>query len=356
VTTPNLLQPGLAHPYAPMSPAALADFVHVPIEEVYRWLDLGLPKTDVGLIDLFACSNWLCWGYLHRCPALARRWRTYLTFFASFVAGMDRPRYVRWEQQRRIYLPTPTTTLSWWIPRAEQTANQQLDQMAPPTASGFIVDEETSWWRLERQLPEAEPTVTLSCQARLTPRAALSSTQDDHAILWQLMREVAGTFQYLYRHHPHADYAADLVTGKIIQPRWSGSCLDCAMTLASLLSDRQRPWRLVTGIVAQSAIANPHFWLETEIAGGEWIPLDPSLPAIVRMVGGDWQTAAAAWTGGLDARRVTIGTVGPGIAGIPGGSTVGSLIGEAVTDKKNAWACLDWVCGDCEATFTEMSE
>ena len=127
------------------------------------------------------------------------------------------------------------------------------------------------------------------------------------------------------------------------------------MALASLLSDRQRPWRLVTGIVAQSTIANPHFWLETEITGGEWVPLDPSLPAIVRMVGGDWQTAAAAWTGGLDARRVTIGTVGQGITTIPGGSTVGSLIGEAVADNKNAWACLDWVCGDCEATFTEMA-
>ena len=350
-----MLHPELAHPYAPMSPVALADFVHVPIEEIYRWLDLGLPKNDVGLIDLFACSNWLCWGYLDRCPALARRWRTYLTFFAPYVAGMDRPRHIRWEQQRRIYLPTPNATLTWWIPRIQPTANQQIEKNALLNPSGFIVEEENSWWRLKRELQTADSAVILTSEVRLTPRVALSTTHDDHALLLLLMREVAGTFRYLYRHHPHAEYAVELSTGKFAQPRWSGSCLDCAMALASLLSDRQRPWRLVTGIVAQSTIANPHFWLETEITGGEWVPLDPSLPAIVRMVGGDWQTAAAAWTGGLDARRVTIGTVGQGITTIPGGSTVGSLIGEAVADNKNAWACLDWVCGDCEATFTEMA-
>jgi hypothetical protein len=27
-------------------------------------------------------------------------------------------------------------------------------------------------------------------------------------------------------------------------------------------------------------------------------------------------------------------------------------MGEAVADGINAWPCLDWVCGDCEAEFT----
>jgi hypothetical protein len=181
-------------------------------------------------------------------------------------------------------------------------------------------------------------------------------SSNDYQLLLHLMCEVAGNFQYIYRHHHQAEYALAFSDNTFAQPRWSGSCLDGAMTLAALLSEHQRPWRLVTGIVAQSAIANPHFWLETEMAGGEWIPLDPSLPAIVRMVGGDWKLAAKAWTGGLDARRITIGTVGQGITAIPGGSSVGSLIGEAMVDGQSAWACLDWVCGDCEATFTEIGE
>jgi hypothetical protein len=120
-----------------------------------------------------------------------------------------------------------------------------------------------------------------------------------------------------------------------------------------------RPWRLVAGLVANTAIANPHFWVEAEVAGGRWAPLDPSLPAIVRMVGGDWRAAARAWTGALDARRVTLGVVGAGLPGIPGGGSIGSAIGEAVATgadgvARSAWACLDWVCGDCEAEFSEL--
>jgi hypothetical protein len=30
-------------------------------------------------------------------------------------------------------------------------------------------------------------------------------------------------------------------------------------------------------------------------------------------------------------------------------------MGEAVADGRNAWPCLDWVCGDCEAEFSESA-
>ena len=127
------------------------------------------------------------------------------------------------------------------------------------------------------------------------------------------------------------------------------------MALASLLEERGRPWRLLSGVVADSRIANPHFWIETETTDGRWAPLDPTLPAIVRMVGGDWRAASRAWSGVCDARRVTLGVVGAGRAEIPGGASVGSLMGEVVVDGRNAWPCLDWVCGDCESEFSERA-
>jgi hypothetical protein len=29
-------------------------------------------------------------------------------------------------------------------------------------------------------------------------------------------------------------------------------------------------------------------------------------------------------------------------------------MGEVIADGRNAWPCLDWVCGDCDAQFATL--
>ena len=349
-----MISPGSAHPYAPIDPDGLAEFLHVTRDEVNYWLDNGLPTTPDGLIDPFACSNWLCWGYLERCPVLARRWRTYLIFFAPFVAGQDRSRSVKWQQVRHLYTEESVENVQWSIARGINTESQICDDNEVISAPSFDYEHDEQWLHFNSKTVDPLLEIHTERHVRIMPRHTLTEQSSEFNELHKAVEEVAGNFRYEYRHHQHAVHrAAILGTGKP-EVQWSGSCLDCAMTLGALLTDRHRPWRMIAGKVAHSQIANPHFWLETQIAGGDWVPLDASLPAIVRMVGGDWQKAARAWTGNLDARRITLGVVGPGITTIPDGSTLGSMMGEAVINKRNAWTCLDWVCGDCEGTFTEL--
>lgn len=351
----SFLLPGHAHPHGPCRPAELARFVHVNIEQVLRWVALGLPTLPDGRIDPFAASNWLSAGHLDECPALARRWRTYLVWFAPFVAGQDRARRVRWTRTHRLYLPEAPTRLTWWLPAPGTALGQQVLAVRPPVAGTLVTADDGLFHRLEGMPTDATPTARGEADLALTPSAILAPGDDDQRILAPLVEDVAGTFRYEYRHHRPDDWAL----GVPLSLRTDGSCLDCALALAARLDGISRSWRLVAGLVANTAIANPHFWIEAECAGGRWAPLDPSLPAIVRMVGGDWRAAARAWTGALDARRVTLGVVGSGLSGIPGGSSVGSSMGEAVVvdgagTARSAWSCLDWVCGDCEAEFSEI--
>lgn len=349
-----LLHPGPRHPYAPMSWRALAAFVHVPVAEIRQWVDDGLPQVADGLIDPFACANWLCWGRLDRCPTLARRWRGYLVFFAPFLADQDRPRRLHWRRTQRLYLPAPAARIQWWLARPVVHAAQAVEHGPAPTLDGCTTTREDEWWQLAGTSAADEPTVVFSAQVDLAPQRVLSHGSDEHRELALLVEQVAGTFRYEYRHHQPWEYGEALAGGRI-QARVDGSCLDCAMALGAVLQERGRPWRLLAGVVADSRIANPHFWLETRTTGGVWAPLDPTLPAIVRMVGGDWRAAARAWTGACDARRVTLGVVAAGVPGLPGGPTVGSLMGEALVDGRNAWPCMDWVCGDCESAFNEIA-
>ena len=356
----QLLWPGARHPYAPMSVRELSRFLHVAVADVQRWIQLGLPQNTDGVIDLFACSNWLCWGHLDDCPTLARRWRTYLLFFAPFLAGEDRPRHVTWKRTQRLYLPDTKAGprhLTWWLARATPSATQQIERDVPPSLSGCTTISDGDWWRVQGNVSETEPLISMESQLRLSPAHVLDYDSAEQRELAALVEQVAADFRYEYRHHQPWEYRQALSSNAATEltPRWVGSCLDCALALGARLNERSRPWRLQAGMVADSRIANPHFWLEAQTLDGQWAPLDPTLPAIVRMVGGDWRAAARAWTGGCDARRVTLGTVGIGLPDIPGGASVGSLMGEAVVDGKNAWPCLDWVCGDCEAYFTDLS-
>ncbi|MBA3699163.1 MAG: hypothetical protein H0W78_09935 [Planctomycetes bacterium] len=350
----ELLHPGARHPYAPMPLSALARFVHVPVSEVARWIAEGLPQTADGQVDPFVCSNWLCAGRLDRCPTLARRWRTYLLFFAPFLAGQDRVRRLRWQRSQRLYVPDQAERLTWWLPRATANEAQQVELDEAPQVDGCVTSDAGGWWRIDGRPSTPEPMTTLSAQVRITPRVVLSPGSAEQLELARLMEDVVSVFRYEYRHHQPWEYREAFTTGRVDDPRSVGSCLDCAMALGAQLTQRQRPWRVIAGMVADTRIANPHFWIEVDTVAG-WAPLDPTLPAIVRMVGGDWRAAVRAWTGACDARRVSLGVVGAGLPNIPGGSTAGSSMGEVVADERNAWLCLDWVCGDCESEFSDVS-
>ena len=344
--------PGAQHPYAPMCLSELARFVHVPLTEVARWIAEGLPQTAEGLVDPFVCSNWLCAGRLERCPALARRWRTYLLFFAPFLAGEDRVRRVHWRRSERLYLPHQVDQVAWWLPRAATSGTQRVESEEAPQAEGCRTSDAGAWWCITGRPTAGGPACSTSATLTIAPQAVLAPGSDEHAALAKVMEEVVGTFRYEYRHHRPWEYSAAFSTGQVYGARSVGSCLDCTLAVGAQLTRLDRPWRVLAGMVADSRIANPHFWIEVDSTAG-WVPLDPTLPAIVRMVGGDWRAAVRAWTGACDARRVSFGVVGRGLDDIPGGATVGSAMGEVIADGRNAWPCLGWVCGDCESEFSE---
>ena len=138
------------------------------------------------------------------------------------------------------------------------------------------------------------------------------------------------------------------------------SRVDLALALGERVAARGRPWRLCSGVVAHTALANPHFWIEIETVGGGWVALDPSLPLIARTfaalgVSEDWRAWVRAYCGGCDARRIILCRGEAPVRGIPGGATLGSTIGEVVVEtpqgQANAWPCLDWVCGECRWEF-----
>ena len=341
------LAPGDAHPNPPLAPDDLAERFHVLPDEIRRWLDAGLPSLADGRVDPFACANWLSWGRLDRCPALGRRWRGYLLRFASFVAGTAQPVRRRWRRTHRLTLPCEVDRVVWWLPTSASDAWQTVAVAQAPMAEGVTARAVDGGWRLDLVAPTRMPIARGDEIVSRTIRRGLVPGDAEHRLLLPLVEDVAAGFTYAYRHHA----AGETVAGV---DRASGSCLDCALALGARLDAAGRPWRVVGGIVADSALANPHFWIEAETSVG-WQPLDPSLPAIARMLGADWRAFARAYTGGLDAARVAFAALGP--LGLPAGPTVASLIGEAMVEiagvEHDAWACLDWVGGDCEAEFTQ---
>jgi hypothetical protein len=275
----QVLHPGARHPYAPMPLSELARFVHVPVTEVARWVAEGLPQTADGRIDPFVCSNWLCHGRLDRCPTLARRWRTYLLFFAPFLAGQDRVRRLRWKRTQRLYLPVPVEQLSWWLPRAATTASQLVESEDAPHVDACATSDAGGWWRIDGRPTTQEPTFTTNATVHLTPRQVLSPESADYAEFVAVMEDVVGSFRYEYRHHQPWEFRTAFTTGQVDEVRSAGSCLDCALAVGARLSQKKRPWRVVAGLVADSRIANPHFWIEVDTTAG-WAPLDPTLPTM----------------------------------------------------------------------------
>ncbi len=349
------VEPGAAHPLPALGPPELARFLHVTPAVVARWLDEGLPAGNDGRIDPFAATNWLSAGRLRECPAMARRWRRYLGWFQPFLAGNDRPRRLHWRRRHRLYLPAPAAALVWFLARPAAHDGQRLLADGGLRCDGLEAQQVAGGVVLCGAAP-AGPVASGSVELELRPRQLLGAGSAEHRELSALMIEVVGAFTYAYRHHRPWEYPLALCGGPL-EARAQGSCIDCACALGAALSARGRRWRLHGGLVACSAIANPHAWIEAETTAG-WAPLDPTLPAIVRLLGpawGDWREHARAWCGGSDARRVELDLAGPGIE-VPGGTTLGGGGGEAaVLQDGGGWAnalpCIDWVCGDCEAGF-----
>lgn len=363
MVTALYVHPAAAHPHPPLPAEDLADRLGVSTAAVLAWIKEGLPQQG-GLVDPFACANWLSWGRLDRCPALRRRWQSYLRWFEPHLHAADAPQRYRARQEHTLFLPRPVTELAWFLPRpAVTTCQPQVQQVAPPravTTSAEAPAPEAAeaplacaagpFWRLVwPQGTATPPRIACEWAVQVVPHPV--DVVPDHAELLALVRALVADFRYEYRHHQPQD---ERTPTRIRDERLSGSCLDCALELGRRLSERGRAWKLCHGVVASSAVANPHFWLKVDTTTG-WLPVDPTLPAIARMLGADWERYCDAYVGGCDARRITLSETDTPVPGVPGGSSLGSRIGEAIAvmdgARVNAWPCIDWVCGECQWSF-----
>lgn len=347
------LLPGAAHPHPPLPAEDLADRLGVPTAEVLSWVKEGL-ETSGGLIDPFAASNWLCWGRLERCPLLQRRWQSYVRWFLPHVHGEDTPQRYRIRQAHRLYLPRPVDELAWYVPRLPVCSTQAEVRAVSAVTAGAAEPTEHglagAFWRLTWKRPVEH--VEMACEWAVEVRPRPVDIFPERAELIELVSTLVEEFRYEYRHHgPVEDPRQALTVGV---DGIAGSCLDCALELGRRLTARGRDWRLCAGVVASTAVANPHFWLKVDTQAG-WVPVDPSLPAIARMLGLEWRGFVDAYVGGCDARRITIAEIDQPVPSVPGGASIGSRLGEVIAtvdgQRQNAWACLDWVCGECTWAF-----
>jgi hypothetical protein len=327
------LYPGDEHPNGPTDLRALATRYAVDPELFASWLSEGLPVLSDGRADPFAVVNWITWNHLAECPVLRRAWRGYLVIFAGFLSGDQRVRRVRWQRRQRIALPTGMHTWSWLVPRPWQGGAQVV--LADDGLAGRALPA-GACWRLHGDGTdpiEYAGDVALELHPQIRGANALADA------VAPLLRDCAATFHYEYCHH----HSTETLRGPDVD---RGSCLDAARSLAARLRSRGHDANVVAGVIAHDAFANPHFWVEI-IDGQQRLSLDPSLPAIARMLGADWQAVAAAYTGGCDARRVRL--MPPHLNAALAGS-----IGAVRVDGQDAWPCLDWVCGDCDDRFSDL--
>lgn len=344
-----LLEPGDRHPWGPLAPVAAAEVLRVPESTLISWCGAGLPRRADGRFDVLDLINWVTWNRLSDCPVLARRWRTFATWFAG-VEGMKR-RTLRWRRHHRLFLPAPVDHLSWWIPAPASLPGQRIERESRLDARGCTAARSGAYWRLEGAPLDTTVEAVGETVLALMPTVLLPPDAGEHRLLAGLVEAVAEDFRYEYRFH--AAYEAPV--GQPVPSRWTGSCLDAALTLGALCDRIGRRWRLMGGIVAHTAIANPHFWVECFGEAGLWIPVDPTIPAVWRMLGRDWRAIIPRVVGVRDSSRIILICGGEGIAGIPGGPTCRSIVGEALATVAgvvhNAIPCLDWACADCQAEF-----
>ncbi len=301
--------PGAAHPEPPLPVAAMAARLRVPQGTLRGWIDAGLPTVD-GQVDPFAALTWASWAG-DDAPVVRARWRRYVGWMLG-PAGRQ-PRRLRVQRVHRCHLDRPAAGV-WWLPPLAADANQRT---AATPWEPLPVDDVRS-----PQVREHTVHLVPGCRGA------------DPWLLSQV-RAVAGEFRYGYRHHQTREGVAP-------EHRSAGTCIDAVVALARRLADGGRPWRYVAGITTSDTFANTHWWIESDD-----VVLDPTIPAIARMAGMDWESLVAAACAGRDSRRIAFAPPDPRIAGM----TLGGHAGAVIINGADGFACTDWACGQCGWRF-----
>lgn len=314
------LDPGDAHPNGPCDGGSLAGRLGINRAELDALVARGLPQLTDGRFDPYAAVSWLSWNALDACPALARKWRTWLRWFTT--PGKQLRLSV--QRAQTVYLPE-ARPLSWLVAEPPDAPGQRIlgriwqDGVAEGTAR-----------RIERPQAQREHTWRAEDDLELTP---LAVEPRDRRWCEALLGDLAAAFTYSYRRYRPGEAVA-----------WTGTCLDLALLSGAELDRRGREWRLVCGVVAHRVLANVHFWVEMDDGPAGWIPLDPTIPAVARMLGPDWRSALAPAIGRHDARRIRVGSA-PGATCRDGG--LGGCAGVITAAGDDASFCTDWAIGEC---------
>lgn len=311
------LEPGDDHPNVPCPAADIAVRLRVAAGEIARWIAEGCPVQPDGRLDPYAVSNWLSWNNLDRCPLLARRWHAWLRWFTT----TGRPCRVVVRRIQTCALPEPRA-LRWQVPEPGDAPGQRV------LARQWDEGEPGEGCRLLQRAPAREHRWMAEDELALEPQA---SEPHDRAGLERLVAGLAASFTYAYRRHR----PGEPVTG-------TGTCLDLARLCGEALTSMGRPWRLISGVVAHRGLANAHFWVEVDDGTAGWIPLDPTIPAVARMLGGDWRATVPLAVGRHDARRIRVAAVGG-----PVGDDLGGIGGRLDAGGDEALYCTDWAVGEC---------
>jgi hypothetical protein len=311
------LEPGDDHPNAPCPPAEIASRLRVAGSDLAAWLAEGCPVQPDGRLDPYAVSNWLSWGRLERCPVLARRWSAWLRWFTT----TGRPCRILVQRAQTCMLPVPRA-LHWQVPEPGDAPGQRV------LARQWDEGEPGECCRLLERASAREHRWTAEDELALEPQTA---EPRDRATFERLVDGLAGEFIYAYRRHRPGDPVAT-----------TGTCLDLARLCGEALTRMGRPWRLVSGVVAHRGLANAHFWVEADDGPAGWIPLDPTIPAVARMLGADWRAAVPLAVGRHDARRIRVAA-----ATGPVGDDLGGIGGRLDADGDDALYCTDWAIGEC---------
>lgn len=340
----SFVHPGAEHPNAPVRWDGLAERFAVKPQTFYRWIDEGLPVAANGEADPFAAVNWISWHRLNECPVLRRAWRGYLTVFAGFLSGNHQPRHVRWLREQCVYTPTPTATWSALVPRPWQGAQQTI--LRDDGLNNSAIPAGTYWRIAGEGQPQWHGEVELMLYAQEPTTIAKELVKE----LLDEVEALAADFTYVYVHHQPTETLTEPLPARAL----TGSCLDAARLLTHRLRQRGHDARVVPGLIAHPTFANPHFWVEVH-QGTQIIPLDPSLPAIARMLGADWRAVANAYSGGCDNRRVRF--MQQALPDEPVNAAIGQFhatLSDGNAQLVNLWPGLDWVCGECSDTFLDV--
>ena len=311
------LEPGDDHPNAPCLAAEIASRLRVAESDLAAWIADGCPALSDGRLDPYGVSNWLSWGHLDRCPALARRWSAWLRWFTT----TGRPCRIVVRRAQSCLLPE-ARALRWQVPEPGDAPGQRV------LARQWDEGEPGEACRLLERAPAREHRWMAEDELALEPQAA---EPRDRAMFEGLLSELAASFTYAYRRHRPGEPVTT-----------TGTCLDLARLCGAALTRLGRPWRLVSGVVAHRGLANAHFWVEVDDGPAGWIPLDPTIPAVARMLGADWRATVPLAVGRHDARRIrvaaAIGPIGDDLGGIGGRLDAGG---------DEAIYCTDWAIGEC---------